>query len=79
MRIDRSILEYRLGGATVRVERYPAMDVLVEVEGAPAAIERAVAATGLAREGFLPEPLPYFIAAYEARTGRRARIAASSL
>lgn len=75
MRIDRTIAEYRLGGASIRIERYPAMDVLVEVEGAPAAIERAVAATGLARERFLPEALPYFVAEYEARTGRRARIA----
>ena len=75
MRIDRTIAEYRLGGARIRIERYPAMDVLVEVEGAPAAIEGAVAATGLARERFLPESLPYFVAEYEARTGRRARIA----
>lgn len=78
MRIDRTVAEYRLGGASVRIERYPAMDVLVEVEGAPAAIERAVAATGLARERFLPEALPYFVADYEARTGRRARIAADA-
>ncbi len=75
MRIDRTIAAYRLGGATVRIERYPAMDVLVEVEGTPAAIEQAVAATGLAREHFLPEALSYFVAEYEARTGRRARIA----
>jgi adenylate cyclase class IV len=78
MRIDRTITEYRLSGATVRIERYPAMDVLVEVEGEPDAIERAVAATGLARDRFLPEALPYFVAEYEARTGRRARIAADA-
>ncbi|PYP74443.1 MAG: hypothetical protein DMD41_01790 [Gemmatimonadetes bacterium] len=78
MRIDRTIAEYRLGGATVRIERYPAMDVLVEVEGTPDAIERAVVATGLARDRFLPETLPYFVAEYEARTGRRARIAADA-
>jgi len=78
MRIDRTIAEYRLGDATVRIERYPAMDVLVEVEGEPDAIERAVAATGLARDRFLPEALPYFVAEYEARTGRRARIAADA-
>lgn len=78
MRIDRTIAEYRIGGATVRIEQYPAMDVLVEVEGEPDAIERAVAATGLARDRFLPEALPYFVAEYEARTGRRARIAADA-
>ena len=77
MRIDRTIAEYRLAGAAVRVEWYPAMDVLVEIEGEPAAIERAAAATGLARESFLPESLPHFVTAYERRTGRRARLAAA--
>jgi adenylate cyclase class IV len=73
-RIDRNIAEYRLAGATVRIEWYPAMDVLVEVEGEPAAIERAATASGLPRERFLPEPLPYFVTAYERRTGRTARL-----
>jgi adenylate cyclase class IV len=77
MRIDRTIAEYRLAAAAVRVEWYPAMDVLVEIEGEPAAIERAAAATGLARESFLPESLPHFVTAYERRTGRRARLAAA--
>jgi adenylate cyclase, class 2 len=72
LRIDRTIAEYRLGGAAVRIEWYPEMDVLVEVEGPPDAIERATRATGLARETFLPESLPYFVAAYEHRTGRPA-------
>jgi predicted adenylyl cyclase CyaB len=75
MRIDRTIAEYRLDGAAVRIEWYPAMDVLVEVEGEPATIERAIAATGIPRERFLPEPLPFFTADYERRTGRAARIA----
>ena len=75
LRIDRAVEQYRLGGATLRLEWYPAMDVLLEVEGAPADIELAIAATGLARDAFLPESLPYFTAAYEERTGRSARIA----
>ena len=74
MRIDRTIAEYRLAQAAVRVEWYPAMDVLVEVEGEPVAIERAIAATGIPRDRFLPESLPFFIAAYEGRTGRAAVI-----
>jgi hypothetical protein len=57
------------------MEWYPAMDVLLEVEGAPEEIERAIAATGLPRESFLPESLPYFTAAYEKRTGNTARVA----
>ena len=75
LRIDRRVEVYRLGDATVRLEWYPAMDVLLEVEGSPAAIERAIVATGLARERFLPESLPYFVGEYERRTGRAAQIA----
>src|SRR5439155_2342357 len=65
----------RLGQAVLRIEWYPVMDVLLEVEGEPAEIERAIAATGLPRDRFFPESLPHFVAAYEARTGRPARIA----
>src|SRR6266849_6210308 len=75
LRIDRAVEQYRLGDATLRLEWYPAMDVLLEVEGAPEEIERAIAATGIARELFLAESLPYFTAAYEERTGRTARVA----
>ena len=78
LRIDRTITQYRLGAAVLRVERYPAMDTLLEVEGEPAAIERAIAATGLPRERFVPESLPYFVRAYERRTGRRAELAAAT-
>lgn len=72
--IDREIETYELAGATVRIERYPRMDVLVEVEGSPAAIEAAINASGLARAGFTSERLPEFIVRYEARTGERAAI-----
>jgi adenylate cyclase class IV len=69
-----AILE-RLGYEVVmRIDRYPAMDVLVEVEGEPAAIERAIPATGIPRDRFLPESLRFFMAAYERRTGRAAVI-----
>jgi len=75
LRIDRRVEVYRFGGAVLRLEWYPAMDVLIEVEGEPGAIERAISATGLAREAFLPESLPYFVARYEARTGQSAVLA----
>lgn len=74
LRIDRAVEQYRLGDATLRLEWYPAMDVLLEVEGPPQDIERAIAATGLPRESFLPESLPFFTEAYEKRTGRIARV-----
>lgn len=76
-RIDRAIEQYRLGEATLRLEWYPAMDVLLEVEGLPDDIERAIATTGLPREAFLAESLPYFKEAYEQRTGRKARVSRS--
>lgn len=75
VRIDRRVEVYRLGGAVLRLEWYPAMDVLLEVEGEPRDIERAIVATGLDRDGFLAESLPYFVAQYEARTGRSAMLA----
>lgn len=76
LRIDREIDQYRLGDAVLRLERYPDMDTLLEIEGPPEAIERAIVATGLPRAAFVPESLPYFVQAFEHRTGRRARLAA---
>jgi predicted adenylyl cyclase CyaB len=72
--IDREIAQYELLGATVRFERYPRMDVLVEVEGEPPAIERAIGALGLPRANFTSDRLPAFVARYESRTGTRAAL-----
>lgn len=72
--IDREIAQYTIGGATVRFERYPRMDTLVEVEGDPSAIEQAIDALGMPRAGFTTERLPDFVVKYEARTGERAAI-----
>lgn len=79
MAIDREIWQYELHGATVRFERYPRMDDLVEVEGAPEAIERAIGALALSREGFTSDRLPAFVRRYEARTGSRAAISHGAL
>lgn len=72
--IDREIAQFSCCGATVRVERYPRMDTLVEVEGTPATIEAAIAASRLPREGFTTERLPDFVRRYELRTGQRAAL-----
>jgi adenylate cyclase class IV len=72
--IDRHIAQFDLCGATVRLERYPRMDALVEVEGEPAAIEAAITAMGLPRAGFTSERLRDFVLRFEARTGKRAAL-----
>jgi predicted adenylyl cyclase CyaB len=77
--IDREIVQYDLGGAMVRFERYPRMDTLVEVEGTPTQIESAIEAIGLARDGFTSERLPDFAARFEARTGTRAALSYAAL
>jgi len=77
--IDRDIAQYTLHGAKVRFERYPRMDVLVEVEGDRDAIERAVTALGMPRDAFNADNLPAFVERYERRTGQRAAICDADL
>lgn len=72
--IDRIIVQFSVNGAAVRLERYPRMDDLVEVEGAAHAIEAAVKATGISREAFTGDGLPDFVARFEERTGTRAAL-----
>ncbi len=73
--ISRRIRTYRVGAATVRLEHYPLMDVLVEIEGPPAAIERAIETSGIPRDQFMADSLADFVARFERRTGRRAEMA----
>lgn len=77
--IDRDIVQYDLGGAMIRFERYPRMDDLVEVEGARDAIERAIEALGMPRAGFLTDRLPDFARRFEERTGARAAVSHAAL
>jgi adenylate cyclase class IV len=77
-RIEREVEVWQLAGATARLERYPRMDVLVEVEGEPAAIERVAVATGIPRSDFTAEPLAEFVRRFEARTGRQAELAVAA-
>jgi Adenylate cyclase, class 2 (thermophilic) len=74
--IEREIAQYSLGAATVRFEHYPLMDDLVEVEGDPESIEKAIASIGLPREGFSSERLTDFVIRFENRTGSRAALTA---
>jgi adenylate cyclase class IV len=77
--IDRNIVQYDLAGTMIRFERYPRMDDLVEVEGTPEQIERAIEVLGLARDGFTTDRLPDFVRRYEERTGARAAISDAEL
>jgi adenylate cyclase class IV len=77
--IDREIAQYELDGATIRFERYPRMDDLVEVEGEPAQIERAIAVLGIPRERFTADALSEFVRRFEARTGEFAVVSSDEL
>jgi predicted adenylyl cyclase CyaB len=75
--IEREVEVYRVGEAIARLETYPRMDVLLEVEGEPAAIERAIVASGIPRGEFTAEPLVEFVRRFEERHGRPALLANS--
>ncbi|MEO8333887.1 MAG: CYTH domain-containing protein [bacterium] len=77
--IDREIMQYDLNGTMIRFERYPRMDTLVEVEGAPEQIEAAIDVLGMPRDGFTSERLADFAARFEARTGTRAALSHAAL
>ncbi|HET8622691.1 MAG TPA: hypothetical protein VFM14_03950 [Gemmatimonadales bacterium] len=77
--IDRWVETWSLAGAALRLEWYPRMDVLLEVEGAPPSIEAAILATGIPRTAFTPDALVDFVARYEPRTGRPAALAIADL
>jgi adenylate cyclase class IV len=77
--VDRRVAQYALDHAIIRFEEYPRMDTLVEVEGPPAAIERAIEALGMPRQEFSADRLATFIARFEQRTGERAAVSARQL
>ncbi|MFL5551460.1 MAG: class IV adenylate cyclase [Gemmatimonadaceae bacterium] len=72
--IDRDIAQYQFRGATIRFETYPRMDILVEVEGDPAAIEEAIDTLGMPRGTFTNERLADFVNGFERRTGVKAAV-----
>ena len=65
--IDRYVEVFECRAATVRLEWYPRMDVLVEVEGPEVAIAAAIEVTGIDRQAFTAESLTAFVARYAAR------------
>ncbi len=77
--IDRYVEVYSLNGTVARLEWYPRMDVLVEIEGSAEGIEALIAVTGLPRSSCVSDALVQFAARYEARTGRPAVLAEAAL
>ncbi|MBL8961241.1 MAG: class IV adenylate cyclase [Gemmatimonadetes bacterium] len=77
--IEREVEVYEWEGVVVRLEQYPRLDVLAEVEGDPAGIEQAIACMGLARASFTVERLSDFARRFESRTGQRAALSAREL
>jgi len=77
--IDRHIASFEFEGTVIRFERYPRMDVLVEVEGEPAQIERAIAVLGIPRAAFTTDRLADFVRRFEGRTGTRAAVSEREL
>jgi predicted adenylyl cyclase CyaB len=79
MEIDRQIVQYEIGGAVVRFETYPRMDILVEVEGDPESISHAIEALGMPRGAFTSDRLTVFVERFERRTGVKAALNRSEL
>jgi adenylate cyclase class IV len=67
--IERYVEYYHLGTAEARLEWYPRMDTLIEIEGDAEGIEAVIRATGIPRAAFTPEPLSVFAGRYATRTG----------
>ena len=70
--IDRFVEVWRHVDAGARLEWYPRMDLLLEIEGSPQGMEHLIVALGLDRRECLPDTLTEFAARYAARTRQRA-------
>jgi adenylate cyclase class IV len=67
--IDRYVEVYELDGTMVRMEWFPRMDILVEIEGTPEGIEHVIQLSGLDRAGCVADSLATFSRRYQERTG----------
>lgn len=65
--IDRYVEVYELHGTVARLEWYPRMDVLIEIEGEEAGIEELIRVTGIPRAECLSDSLVQFAARFSAR------------
>lgn len=77
--IERYVEYYHLGSADARLEWYPRMDTLIEIEGNVESIEAAVRASGLPRDSFTADPLTIFAARFAASSGATAAMTRAEL
>jgi hypothetical protein len=68
--IDRYVEVYELEGTVARIEWFPRMDTLVEIEGTPEGIESLIQLSGLDRQNCLADSLATFSRRYQERTGQ---------
>ncbi len=77
--IDRQVEIFELDGTTARLEWYPRMDLLMEIEGDAPGIERLILLAGLPREACVADSLAQFATRYTQRTGQPALLAERAL
>ena len=77
--IERYVEHYHLVESVVRLEWYPRMDVLVEVEGSDAGIEAGLRVIAIPREAYTAETLKAFVDRFTLRTARPAILVAADL
>jgi adenylate cyclase class IV len=77
--VDRYVEYYHLETAVLRLEWYPRMDVLIEIEGDADGIEAGLRAVSLPREDFTADPLSVFAARFASRTGTPPVLSAAEL
>lgn len=70
--IDRRIETWEKDAVSVRIERYPRMDTLAELEGPPEQVRARIGELGLGEDAWKSWPLPVFVERFEARTGQEA-------
>ncbi|MBI2426266.1 MAG: NUDIX domain-containing protein [Candidatus Kerfeldbacteria bacterium] len=72
-RVDRRVEIYHWRHVIIRIEFFPAMDVLAEIEGPKAELEQVIRELGLTRSMFFGKGQEFFFEAYQKRTGQKPR------
>ncbi len=71
---ERYFETYLLYDVKIRIEQFPIMDILVEIEGEQHLINRAVTHLNISKDVFGPKTLVSFIKEYEIRNGTPAKL-----